>query len=426
VTGDTQPARVATRAGTALLTLLVVSIFINYIDRSNLSIAAPLIQKEMHFNDAQMGLLFSAFFWTYSSLQLVGIAGWLSDRFAVGWVFTASFLIWACATLATGLLSGFVALFAMRLVLGAGESLAYPCYCSILASEVPQHHRGRANALLDAASKLGPGLGTFIGGLMMVRFGWRVFFLALGVASLIWLVPWPRAMPRTPGVRSASIIPFSFLREMLAKRTAIGTLSGHFLANYFWFFLLIWLPSYLVKERGFSLTRMATLGAVAYCAVAAATLCAGWISDTLIARGHSVTRVRKSVVVIGVVGSAAALPVAFIHDQTISPVFLFISCMAFGTYTSNHWAITQTVAGPIIAGRWTSIQNGIGNYSGIFASWVTGQIVQRTGSFQLAFAVAGSVVLLAAIMWGCVVGPVHELTWSTEPAKGDPNAVATV
>jgi MFS family permease len=426
VTDNTQPVRVATRAGTALLILLVVSIFINYIDRSNLSIAAPLIQKEMHFNDAQMGLLFSAFFWTYSSLQVVGIAGWLSDRFAIGWVFTASFLIWACATLATGLLSGFVALFAMRLVLGAGESLAYPCYCRILASEVPQHQRGRANALLDAASKLGPGLGTFIGGLMMVRFGWRVFFLALGAASLIWLVPWSRAMPRTPGVRSVSIMPFSFLREMLAKRTAIGTLSGHFLANYFWFFLLIWLPSYLVKERGFSLTRMATIGAAAYCAVAAATLFAGWTSDALIACGHSVTRVRKSVVVIGLVGSSAVLPVAFIHDQTRSLIFLFISCMAFGTYTSNHWAITQTVAGPIMVGRWTSIQNGIGNYSGIFAAWVTGQIVQRTGSFQLAFAVAGTVVLLAAIMWGWVVGAVREITWSTEPAKGDPNAVASV
>jgi ACS family D-galactonate transporter-like MFS transporter len=426
VIGETQTGRVVTGTGTVLLILLVVSIFINYIDRSNLSIAAPLIQKDMHFSDSQMGLLFSAFFWTYSSLQLVGIAGWLSDRFSVGWVFTASFLVWSCATLATGVLSGFVALFTMRLILGAGESLAYPCYCRILASEVPQHQRGRANALLDAASKLGPGLGTFIGGLMMVRFGWRVFFLVLGLSSLLWLIPWLRAMPRTPGVRSASIMPFTFLREMLRKRTAIGTLCGHFLANYFWFFLLIWLPSYLVKERGFSITRMATVGSLAYCAVAAATLCAGWISDWLIGRGASVTKVRKSVVVIGLLGSGAVLPVAFIHDETKSLVFLFISCMAFGTYTSNHWAITQTVAGPVMAGRWTSVQNGIGNYSGIFASWLTGHIVQHTGSFQLAFGLAGIVVVLAAVLWGWVVGPVREVTWSREAGTGEQNAVATV
>src|SRR5438309_3343881 len=180
----------ATSSGMVLLTLLVASIFINYIDRSNLSVAAPLIQKQMHFTDSQMGLLFSAFFWTYSSLQLVGIAGWLSDRFPVGWVFAASFLVWSVTTLATGVLTGFAALFTMRLILGAGESLAYPCYCRILANEVPQHQRGRANAYLDAASKLGPGIGTFIGGLMMVRYGWRVFFVLLGLASLVWLIPW--------------------------------------------------------------------------------------------------------------------------------------------------------------------------------------------------------------------------------------------
>jgi len=410
--------------GWILLTLLVVSIFINYVDRSNLSIAAPIIQKEMHFSDSQMGLLLSAFFWTYSSLQLVGVAGWLSDRFPVGWVFAASFVIWAGATLATALLSGFVALFAMRLLLGAGESLAYPCYCRILASEVPQQQRGRANALLDAASKLGPGLGTFLGGLMMARFGWRVFFLALGISSLLWLVPWLRSMPRTPGVRSASILPFTFVREMLRKRAAIGALCGHFLANYFWFFLLIWLPSYLVKERGFSLTRMATIGSLAYCAVACGTLCAGWISDWLITRGASVTKVRKSVVVLGLLGSGTALPVGFIQDETESLLCLFVSCIAFGVYTSNHWAITQTLAGPVMAGRWTSVQNGIGNYSGIVAAWFTGQIVEHTGSFRLAFVVAGVVVISAAAMWGWIIGPVQEVTWTAQSRKGEPNAVS--
>jgi hypothetical protein len=131
-------------------------------------------------------------------------------------------------------------------------------------------------------------------------------------------------------------------------------------------------------------------------------------------------------VVTGLLGSGAVLPVAFIQDETRSLVFLFISCMAFGIYTSNHWAITQTVAGPVMAGRWTSVQNGIGNYSGIFASWLTGQIVQRTGSFRLAFAVAGIVVVVAAFMWGWVVGPVREVSWKTGSAQGEQNAIATV
>jgi cyanate permease len=259
---------------------------------------------------------------------------------------------------------------------------------------------------------------------MMVRFGWRIFFVLLGLASLVWLVPWLRFMPRTRGIASASIVPFSFLREMLSKRTAIGTLCGHFLANYFWFFLLIWLPSYLVKERGFSIARMATVGSMAYCSVAAATICAGWLSDWFIANGVPVTKVRKSVVVVGLLGSGAVLPVAYVHNEAQSLAFLFLSCIAFGTYTSNHWAITQTVAGPLMAGRWTSVQNGIGNYSGIFASWLTGTIVQHTGSFQLAFVVAALVVILAAFMWGCVVGPVREVDWSAEIRRGEQNAIA--
>jgi MFS family permease len=321
-------------------------------------------------------------------------------------------------------LSGFVALFLVRLILGAGESLAYPCYCRILAAEVPQQQRGRANALLDAASKLGPGLGTLVGGLFMVRFGWRVFFIVLGIVSLGWLLPWIRVMPRTPGVRSASVLPFALLGEMLRMRSAIGVLCGHFLANYFWFFLLIWLPSYLVKARGFSLTRMAAVGSAAYCAVAAGTLCAGWISDWLIEQGRSVTKVRKSIVVLGLLGSAVALPVGLIRDERQALVLLFLSCISFGTYTSNHWAITQTLAGPVMVGRWTSIQNGIGNYSGVFASWLTGQMVERTGSCHLAFGVAGIVVILAALMWGWVVGPVREVVWASESGPGEQNAVS--
>ena len=168
--------------------LLTASMFINYIDRSNLSIAAPLLQKEMALTTAQIGVLSSAFFWTYSLFQLLGISGWLCDRFAVIIVFAVSASLWGASTIATGLLTSFWAIFAMRLVLGASESLAYPRYSRILATEVPQHFRGRANALLDAASKLGPALGMLLGGMLLVQFGWRAFFIVLGVIST-WTSP---------------------------------------------------------------------------------------------------------------------------------------------------------------------------------------------------------------------------------------------
>src|SRR6476646_4190609 len=190
----TPPA--TTRPQWILLILLVVSIFINYIDRSNLSIAAPVIERELSLSPIQVGTLFSAFFWTYALVQLFGIAGWLADRFPVGWVLAGGYFLWSAATVVTGVVSGLPALFLARLALGAGESVAYPCYSRILATDIPPHRRGLANALIDAGSKLGPALGSFVGALLVATVGWRVFFVALGAGSLVWLIPWWFWMPR--------------------------------------------------------------------------------------------------------------------------------------------------------------------------------------------------------------------------------------
>ena len=178
-----------------MVLLLVLSVVINYIDRSNLSLAVPLIQPQFGLSPLQVGSLLSAFFWTYALLQLFGVAGWLSDRFPVGWVMVGGYLLWSGATAVTGLVSGFSALYLARLLLGAGESVAYPCYSRVFA-ELPQEHRGRANALIDAGTKLGPAIGAFVGGILMVHFGWRVLFVVLGAGGLLWLLPWMAVMPR--------------------------------------------------------------------------------------------------------------------------------------------------------------------------------------------------------------------------------------
>jgi MFS transporter, ACS family, D-galactonate transporter len=395
-----------------LLLLLIASIFINYIDRGNLSIAAPLLQKELALSPLQVGSLLSAFFWTYALLQLFGVAGWLADRFPVFLVFAAGFLLWAGATIATGLVSGFTAIYIARLVLGAGESLAYPCYSRIFTVDLPQHHRGRANALLDAGSKLGPALGTFIGGLLLVHLGWRLFFIVLGAVSLVWLIPWLKFAPRSHPYLAKEMQLLPSIADLLRLRSAWGSFLGHFCGNYFWFFLLTWMPSYFVKERGFSVGKMADIVSLAFIAVATATVLAGWISDHFIARGLSPTKVRKTVVVGGLAFSSIILPVSFVPNATIAVVLLILACMAFGTYTSNHWAITQTLAGRLMAGRWTSLQNGIGNISGIIAPWLAGWIAETSGSSKLAFVISAVIVLIGALMWGVVVGPVQEVTWS--------------
>src|SRR3984885_3845512 len=201
-----------------VLFLLSLSVFINYIDRSNLSIAAPLLKDELHLSASQLGILFSAFFWTYGLMQIP--AGWLVDRFDVKWVFGAGFFVWSAATAVTGTLHGFVALIVIRVILGVGESIVFPSCSKILGSHFVEKRRGFPNAILMAGLSLGPALGILLGGVVVARFGWRPFFVTLGLASLLWLVPWLAWMPR----RSSQPVlsrRMGFLR-ILRERSAWG------------------------------------------------------------------------------------------------------------------------------------------------------------------------------------------------------------
>ena len=156
---------------------------------------------------------------------------------------------------------------------------------------------------------------------------------------------------------------------------------------------------------------MAVVGSIAYVAIAIATIIAGWWSDRKIARGRSATFARKICVCGGLLGATVIVPVSVIQHEATSIALLMLACMSFGVYTSNNWAITQTLSGPLAAGRWTSIQNGVGNLSGIAAPWLTGFVVERTGAFYLAFLVAAIVAVIGAFFWGAVVGPVETVKW---------------
>lgn len=396
-----------------LLILLVISIFINYIDRGNLSIAAPLLRTEAGLSPQEMGVLLSSFFWTYAALQLFGIAGWLANRFDVYQVFAVAFLLWSSATAVTGLVYGFPLLLLLRLVLGVGESLAYPVYSRILATEYAEHHRGVANALIDAGSKLGPALGTLLGGLLMARYGWRTFFVVLGVGSLVWLLPWYRYMPRDSKT-SARALPGPSAKAILSRNEAWATFAGLFCANYFWFFLLTWLPSYLVMERHFSMDGMAQIGGISYFAIAIATTIAGSVADRWVRNGQDPIRVRKTFTSVGLMFSTVILPVCVVSDHVASISLLLVACMSYGIFTSSHWAITQTLAGPTGAAKWTGLQNGVGNLAGVAAPWLTGFIVKETGQFYWAFVLAAGVALIGACVYFFWVGRARPIHWDEE------------
>src|SRR6266496_4280829 len=170
------------RAFTPVLVLLAICLLINYVDRGNLSIAAPLLKDELGISASQLGILLAAFFWTYTAMQFV--TGWLVDRFDVKWVIGAGYLLWSLATATTGIVRGFTILLAMRLMLGIGESVAFPSCSKILARHLPEHHRGFANGVIQSALKFGNAVGTFGSGLLMAMYGWRPLSLGVGLVSV--------------------------------------------------------------------------------------------------------------------------------------------------------------------------------------------------------------------------------------------------
>jgi MFS transporter, ACS family, D-galactonate transporter len=392
-----------------VLVLLAVSSFINYVDRGNLSIAAPMLKDELGISPSQLGLLLSAFFWSYASLQL--FAGWLVDRVDVNWVFAGGFFLWSAATAATGVARTFVVLLLLRLLLGIGESVTYPSYSKIIALNFPEEHRGLANSLLSAGLVLGPGFGMLLGGLLMARFGWRSFFVVLGLLSLLWLFPWLNWMPRNTYATSAAFPGSPSFPEFLRLRSAWGTCIGQFGVNYVSYFLLTWLPFYLVRERNFSLHAMAKIGGIAYLSGACFATLAGWLSDRCIMSGASPSLVRKTFVGGGLALSGIFVGLAAFLAPRYCVGAVILGLIFFGVSASNVWAITQTLAGPQAAGRWTGFQNFVGNLAGIVAPTFTGFVLQRTGHFHWAFVIVTAVALASALCWVFLVGPVQQVTW---------------
>jgi MFS family permease len=400
-----------------VILLLVLSVVINYVDRSNLGLAMPLLERQFSFSPLRAGELLSAFFWTYALVQLFGLAGELADRFPVGWVLMLGYLLWSTATAFVGFTTSYTALFALQLVLGLGESVAYPCYSRVFAA-MPQEHRGRANAFIDAGTKVGPAAGAFVGGMVLVHWGWRMLFAIFGLGALVWMLPWYFAMPRSgPAAQKRStmtVVPTSSgsIKKMVRLRCAWGTTIGHFSGNYFYYFLLAWLPTYLVQEEHLSIGSMSRLSAAIFLLIACTTLTAGWISDRLIARGVSATAVRLTLVVGGQATASSLLALTLVHGHPrVALGLLAIACIGHGGYASNHWAIAQTLAGPAMAGRWSSLQNGVANFAGIAAPWLAGLIVQTRGSARLAFVVAGGVALAGALAFALLVRRVEPVNW---------------
>lgn len=400
----------AAPANTApVVALLAAAVFLNYFDRGTLATASPLVQEELGLSNAEMGVLFSAFFWSYAPLQ--PLAGWLAQRFDVRYVLGCGLALWALATTLTGFATSFAAILALRVLLGFGESVAYPCNAKYLGQRVPLAERGRANGFIATGQALGPMLGILLGGLIMEHYGWRPAFVLFGLLSLLWLLPW-RQVTRDGAtanrVQGGRTLPY---RVLLRERSLWGTCLGHFCGNYAYYFMLTWLPLLLVKEHGFTVSGMALVGSCVYGLQAIAAPLAGWFCDRRIAQGAPAGRVLKTTMNIGLGGVALAMAVCALAGPTLMVALVLVAGVFFGLQSAPLGTITQTLGGERASAQWMGIQNLCANLAGVLAPLLTGLVVDASGSFVMAFAIAAGVTLAGILAYAVVIPRVEPVRW---------------
>lgn len=383
----------------ALTLLLALFVVINYVDRGAIGIAAPRLRSDLHLDHEQFGIAVSAFAWVYAPAQF--LIGWLTVRVCVYRLIAAGLALWALATFATGFVGGLAALVMLRLLLGLGEGVAFPCAGKIIAAHVPLSRRGIANSAIAAALAIGPAIGTLGGGLILAQYGWRPIFWVFGALTLLWLVPWVLASKphwSTTGEAQASE-PLS-IWQISRKRSAWTMGVAHFANTYGFYFLLAWLPLYLIENRGFTVLEMTSVASSVYLAQAIVAPFWGWLSDWLIERGYDQSAVRRGFMIVYQVAVGVAIVTAGLtHDRPTLIAALIISGAVGGIGGAIPYVAAQVFAGPA-SGAFTGVMNGIGNISGIVGPILTGIIISTFGGAYLAaFLFTGAVSLFGALWW---------------------------
>ena len=383
---------------TWLIGLLVAAMLLNYVDRGAVGIAAPLMKSDLALSATGFGLAVSAFFWVYAPAQL--LIGWLCDRWCVYRLLAAGLALWALSTTLTAFTGGLASLIGLRLLLGLGESVTFPGTSKIIAQHVPAANRGTVGALMAAAIAIGPAIGFLAGGTILGAYGWRAIYLVFGVVTLVWVIPWLIA---SAPFRAASTHKRSTPYPMrdLARLPALW-LSGatNFCGNFSGYFLLTWLPLYLIKSRGYSIPAMTEIATAKYLVQGCSALLFGWASDRWVRAGANEGRLRKGLMVAAssTIG-ACILGAAMVQSDAALVILLMVAGAAGGIASTNTWAIVQIFAGPRAAGSWMGVQNGLANLAGIVGPIITGLIIDSTHSYFYAFALAAAVSGTSAVIW---------------------------
>lgn len=426
------PTTASSRKRFLIMALMFVTVVINYLDRSNLSIAAPALFHELAIDPVHAGFVFSAFGWTYALMQIPG--GWLVDRVAPRTLYAAALILWSLATIMLGFAGTFAALFALRLMVGTLEAPAYPINNRVVTTWFPTRERATAIGLYTSGQFVGLAFLTPVLTWLQTQFGWHMVFVATGAVGIAWGVIWfavyrePRAFPgihqgeidliRAGGglvdmdnVKApVKVDAASTLRDLalvLSRRKLWGIYIGQFAVNSTLWFFLTWFPTYLVKYRGLDFAKSGFIASLPFLAAFAGVLCSGLLSDWLFRRGASQGVARKLPIIAGLLISASIIGANY--AQSMEGVIAFMAIAFFGNgVASITWSLVSGLAPARLIGLTGGVFNLIGNLAAVTTPIVIGFLV-KGADFSRAITYIAAMAILGSLSYLLLVGKIERI-----------------
>ncbi len=409
--------------------MLFVTVAINYLDRSNLSVAATELARDLRLDPVRQGLIFSAFGWTYAFFQVPG--GWLVDRIGPRPLYAAVCGLWSLATLAQGFAHTFLVLLGLRLLLGIFEAPAFPICNRLATAWFPESERAGAIGFYTAGQYAGLAFITYVLVRAQARFGWHSVFFITGGIGLAWAAFWylayrdPSQNPRlSPEERDhiragggwvdgqhapdrALALNAADLRLVLTKRKLWGIYIGQFSLNAVPWFFLTWFPTYLVTSRHINLAGEGVLSSLPFIAAFCGVIAGGLLSDRLVRRGVSPAAARKIPIIGGMLLSTCVVGANFVSDPRWIVFFLTVSFFGNG-FASITWVLVSLMAPRRLLGLTGGVFNFFGNLAAMVVPLVIGVIV-KYGGFAPALAFVSAVALTGALSYIFLVGSVERI-----------------
>jgi sugar phosphate permease len=398
---------------------------ITYLDRVNISTAAPVISEEFGFNKVTMGFIFSAFVWAYAIFQVPG--GWLSDRFGPRTVLTAIVSYWSAMTAATAAATGAISFVIVRFLFGIGEAGAFPGATRAMQLWYPRQERGFVQGITHSASRLGAAIAPPLVVLMMTSLGWRSVFYVCGAVGIVWALWWYLSYRNVPEehrlVNPAELAHIRGVDEKgeinlapIEKKTNVpwGTLlrspnmwaimSAYFTYVYCLWIFLSWLPSYLVEFRHFTLLKVGIFASLPLWAGVIGDTVGGLATDWLLKISGNTRLARRVVAIAGLMGCAVFIVPAALTEDAATAVYCLTAAMFFLECTIGpSWAVPMDAGGKY-SGTVSGIMNMAGNVGGALSPIVFGALVQ-VGSWQAPFIVAAGLLVAGSAVWGFWLDP---------------------